>query len=65
VYELIGLLLDRFDELAVDLLLVVIRTIGPQLRADDPAALKQIVLKVFDTAKKGTFSPYSFLNGIS
>ncbi|EMC95955.1 hypothetical protein BAUCODRAFT_34717 [Baudoinia panamericana UAMH 10762] len=55
MFDYIRLLLDELTEDNTELLLRVIRTAGPQLRQDDPSALKDIVLllqrKVADTAE--------------
>jgi hypothetical protein len=39
-------LVEGLDERDVELLLLLLRQCGPKLRADDPAALKDIVLAV-------------------
>jgi nucleolar MIF4G domain-containing protein 1 len=44
IFDHIRLLLDNFCEANTELLLRIIRTCGPQLRQDDPSALKDIVL---------------------
>ncbi|MCJ1392400.1 suppressor of glycerol defect [Xylographa bjoerkii] len=44
IYDFIRIFLDHLSELNVELLLKVIRNSGPQLRQDDPSALKAIVL---------------------
>lgn len=46
VYELIRELVQRMGERDVELLLLLLRAAGGQLRGDDPAALKAIVLSV-------------------
>jgi nucleolar MIF4G domain-containing protein 1 len=43
IFDYIRLLLGKMSELNAELLLKVIRTSGPQLRQDDPSALKDIV----------------------
>ncbi|MCJ1435402.1 suppressor of glycerol defect [Xylographa pallens] len=44
IYDFIRIFLEDLSELNVELLLKVIRNSGPQLRQDDPSALKSIVL---------------------
>ena len=46
LYELIGELVRRFGEIELSLLCLLLRSVGPQLRADDPAALRDIILQV-------------------
>jgi len=46
LYELIGELVHRFGEIEISLLCLLLRSVGPQLRADDPAALRDIILQV-------------------
>lgn len=54
VYDYIRLLLSSLTELNTELLLKVIRTCGPQLRQDDPRALKDIgILLQKQVAVKG------------
>jgi nucleolar MIF4G domain-containing protein 1 len=43
MYDYIRILLEKLSELNAELLLKIIRTSGPQLRQDDPSALKDIV----------------------
>jgi nucleolar MIF4G domain-containing protein 1 len=50
VYGLIRELVGPLGERDVELLLLLLRTAGPQLRADDPRALKDIVLAVQERA---------------
>ena len=44
IYDFVRLFLDEFSETNTELLLKIIRNSGPQLRQDDPASLKEIVL---------------------
>eukprot|EP00903_Cladosiphon_okamuranus_P014969 g13855.t1 len=46
VYDIIGLLVDAFGADEMELLLLLLRYSGYQLRSDDPEALKQIVALV-------------------
>jgi nucleolar MIF4G domain-containing protein 1 len=43
LYDIVRLLLARFGELEVELLLLLLQHCGFQLRSDDPDALKQVV----------------------
>ncbi|MCJ1471585.1 dihydrolipoamide dehydrogenase precursor [Lambiella insularis] len=52
LYDFIRLFLDDLTELNVELLLKVIRNSGPQLRQDDPSALKDIVLLLQSAVSK-------------
>lgn len=52
VYDYIRLLLSEFDENNAELLLRVVRDCGPQLRSDDPTALKGIVQIMNETSAK-------------
>ena len=46
LYELIGELVRRWGEIELALLSLLLRSVGPQLRADDPAALRDIIVQV-------------------
>lgn len=46
IYDFVRLFLDEFSETNTELLLRIIRNSGPQLRQDDPSALKEIVLQL-------------------
>jgi nucleolar MIF4G domain-containing protein 1 len=52
VYDLIRELVVKLGERDVELLLLLLRTAGHQLRGDDPAALKDIVLAVQERAEE-------------
>ena len=41
LYELIEELVRRFGEIELSLLCLLLRSVGPQLRTDDPAALRR------------------------
>lgn len=58
IYDLIRMFLDAgIDEVNVELLLKMLRNCGSQLRADDPSALKEIILSV--QQKVGQLDPKS------
>lgn len=46
IYDFIRIFLDDLSETNTELLLKVVRNAGPQLRQDDPTALKDIVLQL-------------------
>lgn len=46
VYDLVRKFVASFQELDIELLLVLLAWVGPQLRRDDPSALKDIVIEV-------------------
>jgi len=50
MYDLIRELIDNFSEMDAEVLLLILSHCGYQLRSDDPAALKDIVLLVQDRA---------------
>ncbi|KAG2226926.1 hypothetical protein INT45_010205 [Circinella minor] len=53
VYDVIRVLISELDEYSVELLLKVVKTAGPILRTDDPAALKDIIDEIQkETAKR-------------
>ncbi|KAG0191281.1 suppressor of glycerol defect [Apophysomyces sp. BC1034] len=53
VYDLVRMLIGDLDEQSVELLLKIVKTSGAQLRADDPAALKDIIDEIQkETAKR-------------
>ncbi|KAI9301318.1 hypothetical protein BJ944DRAFT_243383 [Cunninghamella echinulata] len=52
VYDLVRLLIGNLDEQSVELLLKIIRTCGPQMRADDPASLKDIIDEIQKESNK-------------
>ncbi|CAM9283852.1 unnamed protein product, partial [Choristocarpus tenellus] len=56
VYDVIRLLVEVFGELEMELLLLLLRHSGFQLRADDPQALKDIVLLVKSKASAASGS---------
>ncbi|KAI8394084.1 uncharacterized protein BYT42DRAFT_508027 [Radiomyces spectabilis] len=53
VFDIVRVLIKHLDEYCVELLLRIIRTAGAQMRADDPAALKDIIDEIQkETAKR-------------
>ena len=54
VYDLVRRLVAAFGAADIEVLLALLRQAGPQLRHDDPSALKDIVLAVQSQAHKAT-----------
>ncbi|KAI8335059.1 hypothetical protein BC941DRAFT_431140 [Chlamydoabsidia padenii] len=52
VYDLVRLLIENMDEQAVELLLKIVKTSGAQMRADDPASLKDIIDEIQKQSNK-------------
>jgi len=52
IYDFVRLFLNVLSEINAELLLKVVRNAGPQLRQDDPSALKDIVLQLQKVATK-------------
>lgn len=50
-------LTDRFEEKDIDLILIVLRTVGFSWRKDDPATLKEIILNLQTKAGKASEQP--------
>ncbi|KAL7436794.1 hypothetical protein ACHAXH_005981 [Discostella pseudostelligera] len=52
IYDLVRDFIRNFTEIDVEALLIILSHCGPQLRSDDPSALKEIILLVKDRAQK-------------
>ena len=52
IYDHIRLLLSQFNENSAELLLRIMRDCGPQLRSDDPTALKGIVQTMYEVTAR-------------
>eukprot|EP00970_Alexandrium_tamarense_P000630 scaffold69_cov198-Alexandrium_tamarense.AAC.70 len=52
IYDLVRNFIESFSELDIEALLLILSHCGQQLRADDPSALKEIVLLVKERAQK-------------
>lgn len=50
MYEVMDKIAEVLDEKRIELLLVVLRSVGFSLRKDDPLALKTLILKVQEKA---------------
>ncbi|KAJ5069070.1 nucleolar mif4g domain-containing protein [Anaeramoeba ignava] len=46
IYDIIRNLIEKFSPIDIELLLALIRSCGPNLRGEDPTALKEIVLSI-------------------
>lgn len=44
IYDIIKLLINKFNESSAEILLTLIKNSGNQIRSDDPAALKEIII---------------------
>ncbi|XP_034936056.1 nucleolar MIF4G domain-containing protein 1 [Chelonus insularis] len=51
IYQILDKLIDKFTEKEIELILLILKTIGFQLRKDDPLALKHLILKIQQKAK--------------
>ena len=63
VYDLVRRLVAAFGPADIEVLLALLRQAGPQLRHDDPSALKDIVLAVQGQAHKATTAAAAAGNG--
>lgn len=54
MYNILELLSQRFTEKEVELILLVLRSVGFTLRKDDPLALKDLVLRLQKKANEST-----------
>lgn len=52
MYDLVHILLKNLEEKQIELLLSLFRTVGFNLRKDDPAALKSVIVKVQEQANE-------------
>uniref|UniRef100_A0A6B2KXV4 MI domain-containing protein n=1 Tax=Arcella intermedia TaxID=1963864 RepID=A0A6B2KXV4_9EUKA len=50
VFDLIKVFVESFSSVDIELLLLLVKTCGIQLRSDDPSALKEIISLVFERA---------------
>lgn len=46
VYDILEKLNEKFGEKEVELILLILRSVGFSLRKDDPLALKELILKL-------------------
>jgi nucleolar MIF4G domain-containing protein 1 len=46
MYDILEKLAKRFEEKEVQLILLILRSVGFSLRKDDPLALKELILKL-------------------
>ncbi|GMM37078.1 Sgd1 protein [Saccharomycopsis crataegensis] len=57
IYDIIKVLIGNFNEYNSELLLRMINNTGSQLRSDDPSALKEIVLMMYENTKGKKLTP--------
>uniref|UniRef100_A0A7M5V9Z0 MI domain-containing protein n=1 Tax=Clytia hemisphaerica TaxID=252671 RepID=A0A7M5V9Z0_9CNID len=46
IYDIVRRLMSRFNEQDIELILMILKTCGPDMRKDDPFALKEIILAI-------------------
>jgi nucleolar MIF4G domain-containing protein 1 len=46
MYDILEKLAERFEEKEVELILLILRSVGFSLRKDDPLALKELILRL-------------------
>ena len=54
MYDILNILLERFSAKDVELLLTVLRCVGFTLRKEDPAALRELILRLQARAAAAT-----------
>ncbi|XP_018316596.1 nucleolar MIF4G domain-containing protein 1 homolog isoform X2 [Mycetomoellerius zeteki] len=54
LYQILGKLAAKFTEKEIELILLMLRTVGFQLRKDDPIALKELILNLQQKANNAT-----------
>ena len=57
VKDILHMLANRFEEKDIELILIVLRTVGFALRKDDPASLKQIIVTLQTKAGQASEQP--------
>ncbi|XP_050466071.1 nucleolar MIF4G domain-containing protein 1 homolog [Cataglyphis hispanica] len=54
LYQILEKLVEKFTEKEIELILLILRTVGFQLRKDDPIALKELILNLQQKANNAT-----------
>jgi len=54
LYQILQKLATKFTEKEIELILLILRTVGFQLRKDDPIALKELILNLQQKANNAT-----------
>ncbi|XP_029178156.1 nucleolar MIF4G domain-containing protein 1 [Nylanderia fulva] len=54
LYQILDKLIAKFTEKEIELILLILRTVGFQLRKDDPIALKELILNLQQKANNAT-----------
>ncbi|XP_070167373.1 nucleolar MIF4G domain-containing protein 1 homolog [Polyergus mexicanus] len=54
LYQILEKLVEKFTEKEIELILLILRTVGFQLRKDDPIALKELILNLQQKANNTT-----------
>ena len=54
IYDILKIMVERFSAKDVELILTVLRSVGFTMRKDDPAALKELILRLQAQAAAAT-----------
>jgi nucleolar MIF4G domain-containing protein 1 len=54
MYDILEKLSERFEEKEVELILLILRSVGFSLRKDNPLALKELILRLQQMAGEAT-----------
>jgi len=54
LYQILGKLAEKFTEKEIELILLILKTVGFQLRKDDPTAMKDLILSLQQKANNAT-----------
>lgn len=54
LYQILGKLAEKFTEKEIELILLILKTVGFQLRKDNPTAMKDLILSLQQKANNAT-----------
>lgn len=54
LYQILEKLVEKFTEKEIELILLILKTVGFQLRKDDPTAMKNLILSLQQKANNAT-----------
>lgn len=54
LYQILEKLAEKFTEKEIELILLILKTVGFQLRKDDPTAMKDLILSLQQKANNAT-----------
>lgn len=54
LYQILEKLVEKFTEKEIELILLILKTVGFQLRKDDPTAMKDLILSLQQKANNAT-----------